>query len=375
MADNKQQLEKKVRKFFRKKQKEYSRLGSKGTLNELATKLPLDDYEEFVEDLTCSEFYEFFSIFQNKERVTTLMELITDTWHWFNRCCCDMRLIDDLSDEHFAEILNNEDIGSNDIGRMFNAGGQNMERRLKIVHLLDKRNLEKQISYWASLNVLSEFNSFLVFLYRKETHSEISSERAKAREIFERIASFSEALIAKLLVEIVENSSKHLAKRILQEVRNLNRNEQSIYARIPESNLFTFLGRMDFDFLDNADAERYTWVYEHIAEEDKEEFACYLADEKNSDGELFDTKICAEVYPCLPDSLKEDFLKKVFIRNNQETFMQVYERLSKDDKEEMFEILSKDEEGKEIIKCIIDSRGEDLTFFEGLVKEKYVTTE
>lgn len=246
------------------------------------------------------------------------------------------------------------------------ANGQTMERRFKMVYLLRKEYLENSL---ASLNDLSDFNCFLEFLYRQEIHSEISSERAKATEIFERIASFSEALVARLLVE----NSSHLAKRILQEVRNLNRNERGIYAHIPESNLYTVLEKTDFELLDNADTNLYTWVYEQIAEEDEEEFLIYLADEKISDMEFFDATICAEVYSWLHCSYKEDFLKKIFIRNNHETFMQFYEKLSGEDKEELFEILSKDEEGKEIIKCIIDSKEEVLTFFERLVKKEYVT--
>lgn len=82
------QLKGKLRKFFRSKRREYFWLGFRGNQDELATKLPLKDYEEFVADLTYSEFYEFFSIFQNEKRVTELMA-ITDICVWIRRCFTD----------------------------------------------------------------------------------------------------------------------------------------------------------------------------------------------------------------------------------------------------------------------------------------------
>lgn len=363
-------VKKKLRKFFREKQREYFWLGFWGTERKLATRLPLADYGRLAKNLSYDEFYQLWLIFQEFGKGEELMAVIYNGI-WFDRCCGDMRLFDSLTDEQLEKIVNGTIINTypSIVSNLFLANGQSFDRQCRVLYVLHQDALYRWLPF---LDNLSEINRVLDKLCCKENTMKKEEgdwfEWKKASEIFRKFASLPTDVTFKLLWGI----DGHVAKRILQEAKKLGQDERAIYERFPTNSLYSFIVRTDFDILENADAEMYTWIYEHIAEEDKEEFFGYLVDEKNSDIELFDATICAGVYSWLHPSVKEEFLKKIFIKKSSEEFCVFYENL--EEKEEFYEILSKDKEGKEIIDFLLGTKSqEELTFLEGLVKEKYVT--
>lgn len=356
MKNKTNNLRKKLRISFRENQKENFWLGFLGYEDSLMDRLPLNAYEKFVKTLSDDEFYELFLLFyMEKGRIFTAIVSIEE---WVKRCCRCTKLLDSLPDQQLEEILNDESFFNCDRVDLFLKCGK-FERQQRILYLLHQEELGQLIGTFSDL---LDINRVLAQLHQKEGE--------KASRIFQKLASLPEDIIANLLIE----TEGFVVKRILQEIKKLSQDEISIYEKIHASYLYDVLKKTDFDLLDNADSDVYTWVYNHIDEEDEEDFFCYLADEKVSEMEVFDATICVGIYNVLDWEMGSSFVKDIFTKNGCEAFENFYEKLPNEDKEGLFDLLLEDDEGRKMIDFLLDTKSEeDLGLLERLVKEKYIT--
>lgn len=360
-------IEKKLRKLFRKKQRENFWLGLRGNLYQLDTKFPLDAYQELEENLTDDEFYQFKRSFEEDVSVeeNALFNVIPGSI-WFDRCCRDLRLFDSLSDEQLEKILNDT---WDDISDLFFADGQNPDRQCRIMYLLSKERLDNWINYLTG----EEFSKFEAkvpdfFSYLSEKTD------GEAFGIFEKLASLSNCSVA----ELMENLKVAPARRILQNIIHLGRDVFEIVKVIEKDRLYDVVINK-LDLLQDADVDRteewYSWLYSNLPEIDAIEFIVYLANEKRDELELFNAKICTEIFNILWEDCKTEFLTELFTKQGSERFEEFYELLSLlKEKEEMYNLLLDDKYGKEIVALLLEAKKEeDLGLLENLIKEKYVT--
>lgn len=339
----KDSLEKKLRKIFRKKQRENFWLGFKGDKYKLADELTFEAYRELERDLTFDELYELKVILEEYGKLEILLAIIPSDI-WFGRCCSDLRLFDSFSDKQLEMILNDK---WHNFSNLFFAQGMNRNRQHRIMHLLYEDGLENWIYRFTAEN-FSEFNRFLVWLYEKEKDEEYVSEQEKEAEVFQKISNISDLLIARLL----QNTEAFVVKRILKQLNRLGRDIFSIYKKIEQDSLYNVLVKSDFALLNNAEEEVYSWLYSSLPVEE----------------------ICIGIYTLLWEDKKSDFVKEVLEKRGFEKFGNFYESLSLTKKEEILECLLQDEEGRKVIEFLFEGE-ENLGLFENLIKEKYVTHE
>lgn len=355
-------LEKKLRKMFRKRQREYWRLSFDKNAYKFLTRLPLDAYEELEEGLTDEEFYNLKGAFLdlNKEKV---MLAIFPSKVWIKRCCSDSRVFDTLSVIELKEILKYAD----DILKLFLA--TNEERRCRLLSLLDEERLGNFL-YYAEKEDCNTINQFLVWLCVKEENEVRTAKKEEIAGIFRKIASLSDATIAKIL----ENMDPKVISRILEEIRKTNRDLLSICKQIREEELYDVLSKSDFALLEYADSELYSWLYASLPETKKVQFLEHLEGNLEEIG-LFDAEICAGIFAL--DNYhkigwKSLFVQGVFTTRSVEEFNDFYEKLSLEQKEEMFERILLTEIGEEVVKACLKKK-HNLSQLERLLKEKYVT--
>lgn len=356
-------LQKKLRKFFRRTQREDFLLGINGNERELFNKLPLYVYETLELDLTDDEFYRLNRIFDTHGRGRMLFDLIPKgNYLW--RCCRNLNLVDDLSDEKLECILNNV---RNGISNLLFAQGQSFNRQHRIINLLHEDILEKEISLLTGSN-FSELNDFLVWLYEKERDEEFVSESEKATVVFQKLANLSDRAIAILL----ENTDTCVVKRILQELCNAERDIFPIYQGIQRYKLYEVIVKSDYELLNNANDIVYSWIYSNLDEEEEDNFSRYLADEKRFELQLFNGEICSGIYKVLPEGDEVEFIKEIFKQKGIAGFESFYEILSTDEKGRMFGLLLEDKGGRELVGNFLNAKKEEeMNFFERIIKEHY----
>lgn len=357
-------LKNKLRKMFRKKQRLYWQLSFDENAYKLIDKLPLNAYEELEKGLTDEEFEELKDIFKEIGKEKVLLAIFPSDV-WIKRCCSDLRVFDTLSDSQLKEILDNE----YGILQLFVATNHT-ERQCRIISLLDTVMLGNFMYYAGKKDCLT-INEFLVGLCQKEEKATEVEEREKIADIFRKIASISDLAIANLL----GNTQYCVTKRILEQVRQENRDLLSICKQISKEELYDVLSKSNFALLERADGKLYSWFYANFSETDKIEYLAYLADEKLDQIGIFDAGICAGIFALRSaNSWKEEFIKKVFTTRPSEDFNAFYEELSYEEKDLMFETLLKlgDKEGEEIVKAFLKEK-HNLSLLESLLNEKYVT--
>lgn len=239
-------LEKKLRKIFQKKQREYLWLGFKGNKYQLADKLPLETYRYLHSDLTDDELYELKCIFEAWGLEENLITVIPNHV-WFDRCISNLKLFDSFSDEQLEKILNNE---VNNL-KIFVAQGISRNQQHRIMHLIHQNVLENWI-FWFGEDEFSEFNRYLIWLYVEELDAEFTSEKEKATKIFQKIANLSDFSISRLLEN--QNMEKKVVKRILKGLKQMDRDIFAIYKAIDRTHLYAALSWTDFYLLDNVES-------------------------------------------------------------------------------------------------------------------------
>ncbi len=299
------ELGKKVKKSFRKCQRKNFWLSCKKVDLEddekIHFKLPLDEYPKLVERLTLDELYDLKTFFEKWGWGDVLFHLV-HPYTWYKRCCLDLRLFDSFSDEQLEKILNNK--GGN-VSDLFLADGQNEERQLRILRLLNKSSLES----WIRLFITCDYQ----WLNLKMPEGLTVSTNEKNDVIFEKLATLSDYAVAKWM-EILEVGP---ARRLLQEIICLERDVFSICKEIEKNKLYEVV-IVKLDLLKDADVERtaemYSWLYSNIPNE--VEFLTYLMKEKRDENDLFDEEICEKIYRMWSGKQMEAFVRN-FIRSNK----------------------------------------------------------
>ncbi len=354
------ELGKKVKKSFRKCQRKNFWLSCKKVNLEddekIHFKLPLDEYPKLVERLTLDELYDLKTFFEKWGWGDVLFHLV-HPYTWYKRCCLDLRLFDSFSDEQLEKILNNN--GGN-VSDLFLADGQNEERQLRILRLLNESSLES----WIRLLITCDYQ----WLNLKMPEGLTVSTNEKNDAIFEKLATLSDYAVAKWM-EILEVGP---ARRLLQEIICLERDVFSICKEIEKDKLYEVV-IVKLDLLKDADVERtaemYYWLYSNIPSKCK--FLTYLMEEKLDEIVLFDAEICGEICRMQRGNQAGDFCRRVVEQKEEsgDFYKDFYQKMTLEEKEQFFQEFLKDEVGKRVIEIVLEEK-ESLSLLEELVLEK-----
>lgn len=197
-------LMQKLKKRFRKEQRKNIFLGfTAKNENEVFSKLPLDAYRDL--NLTPEEIW----CFKGYCGLYNVPLEIIPAKIWFQNCCLDLELLDNLSDEQVAWILNDN---AKKISEIFFVRSQNRERLWRIWSLLNEESLEDWISHSVDTEFVVNINNFLIWTYQAEKEE---LEKEWTKKVFEKLATLSDRTVARLL----ESAETNIVKRILSEIQ------------------------------------------------------------------------------------------------------------------------------------------------------------